>query len=249
MEFCTSCGDELGVGRFCTNCGHPIDAPPPPPRSAVPPNPPTGTHRGRPPWLPWAMLGAILLLVAVVGIVLLTGRDDTTPTATPQVKPGDVARFATATVPDTAPPNLDVDGNQVRYEARNMLDGVPETCWRMPGDGSGSEITIQLAEPTVLSRVGLINGYAKSATGADGSELNWYTGNRRIQAVEWVFDDGTVLSQNLTETRQMQSIEVDEIVTSTIRLRLLSVSAPGTGQAARDYTAISDLTIVGVSGG
>lgn len=253
----------------------------------MPPNQPTGTHRGRPPWLPWAMLGAILLLVAAVGIVLMTGRDDTsdtatdpvtsdspslvpntpsastsltpgttptipepgTPSATPQVKPADVARFATATVPDTAPPNLDVDGNQVRYEARNMLDGVPETCWRMPGDGSGSEITIQLAEPTLLTRVGLINGYAKSATGAGGSELNWYTGNRRIQAVEWVFDDGTVLAQNLTETRQMQSIEVDEIVTSTIRLRLLSVSAPGTGQAARDYIAISDLTIVGVSGG
>lgn len=309
MEFCTECGHELGVGRFCTNCGHPIDAgapsaddshndtaerpaiapPPPPPRYAAPPSQPNGIHRGRTPWLPWAMLGAILLLVAALGIVLLTVRDNdtsdtakdqvtsdgpslvpttasaspsatllpasptftapSTPPSTPQVKPRDVARFATAIVPDTAPPNLDVDGNQVRYQARNMLDGVPETCWRMPGDGTGSEITIQLAGPTTLTRIGLINGYAKSAIGAGGNQLNWYTGNRRIQAVEWVFDDGTVLAQNLTETRQMQSVEVDEITTSTIRLRLLSVSAPGTGQAARDYTAISDLTIVGVPGG
>ena len=27
MGYCTSCGHELGVGRFCTNCGHPVDAP------------------------------------------------------------------------------------------------------------------------------------------------------------------------------------------------------------------------------
>lgn len=290
MEFCTSCGHQLGVGRFCTNCGQPIDAiapPPPPPAPAPTPlDQPIGIHRGPLPWLPRAILGTVLLLVAALAIVLLTGRDEnstetakdpvasgkpsdvttpsppappptasltptspSTPPATPHAQPEDVARFATATVPDTAPPNQDVDGNQVRYEARNMLDGVPETCWRMPGDGTGSEITIQLAGPTTVTVVGLINGYAKTATGAGGDQLNWYTGNRRIQSIEWVFDDGTVLAQNLTETHLMQTIAVDKITTSTILVRLLAVSAPGTGRAARDYTPISDLSIVGSTSG
>lgn len=169
-------------------------------------------------------------------------------TMTPSTEPEDVAHFATAIVPATAPPNQDLAGNQVRYEARNMLDGVPETCWRMPGDGTGSTITFRLAEQTTLTRVGLINGYAKTAVGADGSRLDWYTGNRRIGSVAWTFDDGTVLIQDLAETRAMQTIDVDSVSTSTIRLQLLEVSQPGTGRASRDYTPISDVTLVGTPG-
>ena len=42
----------------------------------------------------------------------------------------------------------------------------------------------------------------------------------------------------------MQSIDVD-VTTATITLRLVSVSEPGEGAAARDFTAISDLLFVG----
>jgi hypothetical protein len=332
MENCSRCGHQLGVGRFCTNCGHPIEArnpastddadtaerplgpmpPPPPPRSALPPPPPqappvppppahapppvaryplfadqvapaaplpvvrptvpTEHRRPRRAWLPWAIAtGLALVLVAVLGLVLLfddPGRDTAadpaastsaetdpttpdgtppsaspTPSTTPSGGPQDVARFATVEVPATAPPNQDVSGNQVRYEGRNMLDGVPETCWRMPGDGTGAEITLTLAEPTTISRVGLINGYAKTA-----GRLDWYAGNRRILAVQWVFDDGSVVAQDLTETRDLQSVDVDPITTSTITLRLLEVSKPGKGPAARNYTPISDVELVGTPG-
>jgi hypothetical protein len=167
---------------------------------------------------------------------------------TPSGEPEDVARLATVEVPATAPPNLDVAGNQVRYEGRNMLDGVPETCWRMPGDGTGSEITITLAEPTTITSVGLINGYAKTATGAGGSTLDWYRGNRRVLAVEWSFDDGTVIEQELGETRDLQSVDAGSVTTSTVRIRLLQVSKPGRGPAARNYTPISDVAIVGTPG-
>jgi hypothetical protein len=168
-----------------------------------------------------------------------------TPTSTGTLgEPTDVATTATATVPRTAPPNTDVDGNLVRYEARNMLDSVPTTCWRMPGDGSGSTITVTLAEPTTLTEVGLINGYAKTSDD-DGTVLNWYRGNRRVLAVEWTFDDGSVVSQSLAEVRDLQTVDVGEVTTSTVTLRLVTVSAPGTGRSARDYTAISDLSLVG----
>lgn len=327
MTTCVKCGYALGVGRFCVNCGHPVDGgppigdtverpavhdpgptvaapvtppppPPPPPQARFPlyadevrpgPEPaylpgasrppPAGHHRSdaTPAWLPWLAGAVALALVAAVGVVLLLGGGDdepeadppagstspsappsatpsttpsTTPSATPtetSTDPGeltDVAATATAAVPRTAPPNTDVDGNLVRYEARHLLDGVPTTCWRMPGDGSGSSITVTLAEPTTLSEVGIVNGYAKTSDDG-GTILNWYRGNRRVLAVEWTFDDGTVLTQSLEEVRDLQTVAVDEVTTSTVTLRLISVSAPGTGRAARDYTAISDLSFVG----
>ncbi len=111
-----------------------------------------------------------------------------------------MARLATVQVPATAPPNQDVSGNMVRYEGRNMLDGVAQTCWRMIGDGTGKEITLTLEKPTRLTTVGLINGYAKIARDGRGKALDWYHGNRRVLTVEWTFDDGTTVTQDLADT-------------------------------------------------
>ncbi len=121
-----------------------------------------------------------------------------------------------------------------------MIDGIPATCWRMPGSGAGEEIVLRLAEPTEVAQVGLINGYAKSS-----GDLDWYRGNRRVLAVEWVFDDGTTVAQSLAQTRALQTVAVEPVRTSTIRLRLVEVSAPGKGRAARNYTALSDVSVTG----
>jgi hypothetical protein len=44
----------------------------------------------------------------------------------------------------------------------------------------------------------------------------------------------------------MQTIDLGTPVsTSTVTLRLVSVSAPGTGRSARDYTAVSEVSLVG----
>ncbi len=134
----------------------------------------------------------------------------------------------------------------MRYVATHMLDGRAETTWRMPGDGTGETITFRLDSPAVLTEVGLINGYAK--VGQDsGGLLDWYAGNRRIFEVEWTFDDGTVMTQTLRETADMQTLALDDVETGTVTLRLLEVSDPGTGRAARDFTAISDISLVGVA--
>lgn len=174
-----------------------------------------------------------------------TGDNSGEPSPSPSKKPADLARLATAVVPATAEPNQDLSGNLVRYEARNMLDGVPETCWRMPGDAAGAEIVFRLDEPTTLSSVGLVNGYAKSATDAAGRTLDWYHGNRRVLRVQWTFDDGSTLDQTLGDTMAMQRLRVPSVTTETVRLRLVTVSAPGAGPAARNYTSISDVALVG----
>jgi hypothetical protein len=339
MPVCAKCGHEFDIGRFCTNCGHPLDAPvdhdagldlwrsdtaerldttergaqPAEPTDTaerpavpgrhaeraplIPPPPPPDTSARFPlfadqvttperrqsedsapadrPWLAWVAGAVALLLVAVLGAWLLFGDDEsdpnlvageptgTTAEKAPQHQPGkpkktqkkttapqperptDVTSQATATVPATAESSTDLDGNVVGYQARNMLDGVPTTCWRMPGDGSGDTVTVELSKATRLTSVGLINGYAKTDTDASGNPLDWYAGNRRVLSVEWTFDDGSVVTQNLTETRRLQRLKIEPATTSTVKLRLLTVTPPGEGPSRRDYTAISDLALVG----
>ncbi|MBZ5736787.1 discoidin domain-containing protein [Nocardioides mangrovi] len=319
MKYCSSCGHELGVGRYCTNCGQPVEpagawrtdtaeraavppeAPPSAPPSTPPAEPPTphtpppparfplfadevedegaayddvpedelvpyeswgpAQHRRRVLW-PWLAGAAVLLVVIGIGLVLLTGSDDepstssdpdspassphhgktrkpsTNPSAGSDTQPGDVAADSSVTVPATAPPGQDADGNRTTYVAANMLDGDPSTAWRMAGDGSGEEVVVTLPEEAHLTSVGLVNGYAKTTDGID-----WYHGNRRIQSVQWVFDDGSTVDQDLGDTTDLQSTDVD-VTTTKVTLRLVTVSAPGKGASSRDYTAISDLSLI-----
>ena len=153
--------------------------------------------------------------------------------------PEDLAAAATPLVPDTAQPSTSVTGQRVRYDAANLLDGRADTAWRAPGDLSGTTLVFTLPEQAVLTEVGLVNGYAKVDPGYDG-----YTANRRVLEVEWVFDDGTVVPQQLGDSRELQTVEVDA-VTTTVRLRLLEVSPPARGDQGRDYTAISEVSLVG----
>jgi hypothetical protein len=92
----------------------------------------------------------------------------------------------------------------------------------------------------VLSEVGLVNGYAKSS-----GDLDRYRGNRRVRGVEWAFNDGTVVGQSFDDSRELQSLPIEPVTTTTVTLRLLDVSKPGCGRSARDYTAISDVSLVG----
>lgn len=294
MDNCSQCGHRLGVGRYCTNCGHPV-APGEAgtTRTAVLPAPPVdvpepgGTwaprHRvpgaaGTPGWLPWLAAFATLVVVAALGAVLLfSGGDDSpgllktgptteaasaqpgaepspepTETATtgseaeqqPRAEPADLTDRAAVEAPAPAPTSRDTGGRRVTYAATNMLDGNPATCWRMAGDGTGQSITFTFDQPVELSRVGLVNGYAKVVTDRLGV-LDWYRGNRRVQQVEWAFDDGTTATQLLRETTDLQARPIDQVTTQSVTLRLLAVSPPGPGRASRDYTAISDVVLRG----
>ncbi|KQQ41561.1 discoidin domain-containing protein [Nocardioides sp. Leaf307] len=165
---------------------------------------------------------------------------------TPTGAPVEVAAAASITVPATAPSSVDVaDGSTTSYDDTRLVDGDPTTCWRTSGDAGGSEIVLDLAEPVALSRVGLVNGYAKTATDPRGTTYDWYSLNRRVLAVEWVLDDGTTLRQDLGESRELQTLDAGGAVTSSVRLRIVAVSAPGDGPDAKDYTALSEVSLLG----
>lgn len=205
MTTCARCGHELGIGRFCLNCGHPVGEPVPPgvepsrasPDVAALPDQPSPV----PPWATWALGGVLVLTLFVVLASCLGDGDE--PASSPDA-----------------------------------------TAWRTVGDASGETITFTLREPATIRRVGLINGYAKQVPSGRGL-VDWYPNNRRITAVERVFDDGTAVRQDLAEKSKLQRLTVDPVTTSTVQLRLLVVTPPGAGVLGRDYTAISDVLIAG----
>ncbi|GAB7003729.1 hypothetical protein JCM18899A_12010 [Nocardioides sp. AN3] len=201
----------------------------------------------------WVTLTAFVLGVLAVGAwMLLHGgsssdgqRADASHSAG-SAGASDVASNAAASAPVTRAPGVDTAGNTTSYAASNMIDGDPHTAWEMEGDGTGKVLTFTLAKRTQLSQVGLVNGYAKTGT-EGGTSLDWYAGNRRVLRVEWLFDDGSTVTQDLRETTAMQTTAV-RVTTKTVRLRLIEVSAQGTGPAGRNMTPISEVLLSGQPG-
>ncbi len=212
--------------------------------------------------VPWLIAFLVLAVLALTGGALLllqpsgdkepndvndgdprgTSQSETRDTTDPPAGEVSTLEPTQVAVPATAPASADEDGNRVTFQATNMLDGDPRTSWRMAGDGSGSTINLQFEDPVTVTEVGLVNGYAKTDPPHD-----WYGGNRRITSVVWVFDDGTEVNQDLRDdNRELQTAPVSGVETTSVELRIVDVTEPGSGPDARDYTAVSEIAITGV---
>ncbi len=260
MTSCVRCGHELGIGRFCLNCGHPVGEPLPAeePLPGIPEDAsrPDKADRERPSWLPWAIGAVLIVILLAILASCLDGADDpaeditattvrTTPkTQAPPARAVDLTRAVKVSAPPAAPPTTDLDGQPVSFGPRLMLDEMPSTAWRTVGDATGQTLTFTLSEASTVRRVGLINGYARQVPSGT-SLVDWYPNNRRITVVEWFFDDGTVVRQDLSEKSKLQRLTIDPETTTNVHLRVLGVTPPGVGVLGRDYTAISEILIAG----
>ena len=261
MTSCARCGHELGIGRFCLNCGHPVGAPAPAQEAHVArhtePSIPELRAPGSPSWVPWAVGAGILILLGALLVLTSWLVDDDDPpedaapnpsrmtpaSPAPPATTVDLTRTLTVSAPPAAPPTTDLDGQLVSYGARRMLDGEPSTAWRTVGDATGQTLTFVLPGASSVRRVGLINGYARQVP-SGATVVNWYPNNRRITLVEWAFDDGTVVRQELREKSKLQRLTIEPVTTS-VQLRVLGVTPPGAGALGRDYTVISEVLIAG----
>ena len=178
-----------------------------------------------------------------------TSRPTTDPTTDPSVTPTapagptqDLTATLAASAPTQAKDNVDAANNPVSYNPQNMVDGVGSTCWRTPGDATGQTLTFTLPTASVITSVGLINGYAKiDPTSSDDR----YVQERRITAVTWIFDDGTNVPELLSDgVRTMQSVSVPgtNVQSRTVRLRIDGTTSPG---STLDFTAVSDVSVQG----
>lgn len=212
----------------------------------------------------WVMASAVVLvLLAAVGLSLMSaGSDEDDPAAPAPVatgsqtaptfdgEPEQLSGLATGEAPRSDADSVDIStGEPTTYRPDNMLDGDPETSWRVSGDASGETLRFTFDQPVTLTSVGLVNGYAKTSVDRSGTEFDLYAGSRRVLEVEWVLDGGEPLPQTLTDgDRELQLLDVGAVEASVVELRLVRVSAPGEGVEARDKTVISEVSLSGYEG-
>jgi hypothetical protein len=145
----------------------------------------------------------------------------------------------------TSGPGEDSAGNPFTYEARNAIDGRPDTAWRCDHDGVGQGLLLTFSGPAEISWAGLVPGFAKTDP-YDGTDR--YLQGRRVSAARFVFDDGTYVEQTFdtaTSSRVMQVVTFPPRRTGHVELIVLA-STPGSptnGQNATDKIAISELAV------
>lgn len=226
-------------------------------------------HPRRPPTTAPLVAALILALVAVGGLAFSVrhtgGRAgaESSTAATSRVGPGSTAArarpfsspassgearpstsalrrlVARVRVPGTAPQALDAAGRRVSYGADHLVDGDPATAWRTRGNAAGHTITVSFSRSVVLTRVGLVNGYAKidAASGVDR-----YRQNRRVVRVTWRAAGHTVRQRLKDGVRRAQSVAFPPTATRTLTL---TIDATTRGAAGFDDTAIGELELVG----
>jgi hypothetical protein len=138
----------------------------------------------------------------------------------------------------TAPPGTDARGAVVSYAATNLVDGDPSTAWRVPGSGQGVVLTLRFAEPVIVTRIGLIPGYAK-VDPADGT--NRFFQNRRVHRVRYGAV-GISREASFVDQPELQTVDVQSKPSTEVTVEILESTAPGD----RDFTAISEIEVSGL---
>lgn len=184
------------------------------------------------------VLGGLGLLGVLVGAALAGGSEEAAE-PTPDPTPVDVVAVEASC---QAPNSKDSVGRKVTYEPKFVLDDDPETAWRCHGDGRGERIVLELAEDAQVVEVGLVPGYAKTDP-ADGTDR--YAQNRRLTKVQWVFDDGDAVTQELDpapDRRDLQTMEIDPVTTRKVALQIVESS-----DADYDRIAVSTIRVRAVA--
>lgn len=109
------------------------------------------------------------------------------------------------------------------YDAENLVDGNLETIWVEGVDGYGEGETIHIFSnegKKYVSQINIYNGFAKTD--------DLYKKNSRVKGLMIQFEDGTVVYEELQDSKDVQTIYLDEIVeTGWIKLTVIS-TYPGT---------------------
>ena len=87
----------------------------------------------------------------------------------------------------------------------------------------------------------MIGGYVKvdPLTGVDR-----FPQNHRVRQVRWTFSDGSTVTQDLADSRNMQTIPVD-VTTTTATLEILATYPPGGRSRRASMVPIAEVQFIG----
>lgn len=161
--------------------------------------------------------------------------DSAAPTD-PAAAPPPVPSTAVATC--QAPAATDDAGRRVSYPPASLVDGDKDTAWRCAGSSVGQSVEFTFPAPTTVTRVALINGYAKIDP---TSGAHRYLEYRRVTQVTWTFSSGAAFTQTLADRNEApQSMGIGPQQTSRVTLTVDAVTGPGSKLATRDAVLISE---------
>jgi LysM repeat protein len=161
------------------------------------------------------------------------------PTTASPAAPGAVVPNETA-AGCQAPNSEEADGTEIVFAPGNVLDNDPATAWRCETSEADKSLTFTFAEPTRLTSVGLIGGYVKvdPLTGVDR-----FPQNHRVRQVRWTFSDGSTVTQDLADSREMQTMPVD-VTTTGVKMEILATYPPGDVELPRDMVPVAEVQFV-----
>lgn len=113
------------------------------------------------------------------------------------------------------------------------MDGTTETAWveGASGSGVGESLTLDFGETCTVNTIQIWAGYQKGET--------LYEKNGRPERVRLTFSDGSTREAVLSDTYGMQSIDLGDVRTASIKITILSVY-PG---STYSDTAISEIRL------
>jgi len=168
-----------------------------------------------------------------------TQPQQTQPTTTFALPPGGVEPSG-ATATCQSPDSSEANGTPIVFAPTNVLDRNPATAWRCPAPATGETLTVSLDAATHLTSVGMIGGYVK----VDPlTRIDRFPQNHRVRQARWTFSDGTTVTQDLADSRQMQSIDVD-VTTTSVTIEILSTYPPS-GPDPKDNVVVAAVQLIG----
>jgi hypothetical protein len=143
-----------------------------------------------------------------------------------------------------AEPGMDASGKPISYEPQNIVDGKPDTAWRVAGDGVEQWVQLDFEAEVSVASIGLIPGYDKIDP-SDGADR--FAQNRVVKIVRFEFSDGSSVRASFEQSRAMQFVAFEQpIRTRSIRIVVeQTYPPPPTEQGGRDFTPISEVQVLG----
>jgi len=138
------------------------------------------------------------------------------------------------------PNGNEASGTTIVFAPSNVLDRNPGTAWRCPSQPAGQTLTVTLSGATHLTSVGMIGGYAKIDP---TTQFDRFTQNHRARQVIWRFSDGTSVTQDLADSRDMQSIPVD-VTTEWVSVEIVSTYPPS-GPDPKNNIVVAEVQLIG----
>ena len=123
------------------------------------------------------------------------------------------------------------DGNHTAgVDATLAIDGRTETMLVFPTDGVGHSLQIRLAQRAEVDGVGILPG--NDAAGPD-SGRDPSSEFQSVRVVQWLFDDGTEVIQEVSPDLVFQYVDVPNTASETVRLEILGVGGDGGTRESR----------------